>query len=115
MSKEIKLLTVAYYALAAQILDSGQTVHSDFLSRIPVYHHSSSYTDMCSALADKLCNISLLTWENSVITIRYNLEAVVSTFKAMMRSTFPFCGKFILCVGDFRLTLPVVRAGNQSQ
>ena len=56
--------------------------------------------------------VRLIGWDEIVMCMRYNIEAVDRTIRAIIKvPDIPFDGKCILFSGDFRQILPVIPKG----
>ena len=108
------VLPVATSAVAASLLPGGRTAHSVFKIPIPCFVDSVCNISMDSQLAQEIRNASLIVWDEIVMCMRYCIEAVDRTLRAVMKNlTVPFGGKCILFSGDFRQILPVVPKGSR--
>ena len=106
-------IAVATSAVAAALLDEDRTAHSAFKIPIPCYSDSVCHILLESALAAKIRDADLIIWYEIVIWIRYCVEAVVRTLRAIMEKPLgPFGRKSILFSGDFRQILPIVPRGS---
>ena len=108
------VLPVATSAVAASLLPGGRTAHSVFKIPIPCFVDSVCNISMDSTLAQEIRDASLIVWDEIVMCMRYCIEAVDRTLRAIMKNlTVPFGGKCILFSGDFRQILPVVPKGSR--
>ncbi len=100
-------IAVATSPVAASLLDEGRTAHS-------CYSDSVLHIPLESALAAKIRDADLIIWDEIVMCIRYCIEAVDRTLRAIMKNpSVPFGGKCILFSGDIRQVLPVVPRGSR--
>lgn len=106
---------MASFAVATKLFDDDRTAHSALKILVPVHSESTCTIDADSQLAHELFKTHLLIWDEIVMTHRYNLEVVDRTLCDLRRCTFPIDVVFMLCLGDFRHILPVVRAASRSQ
>ena len=112
--REHRVIAVATSAVAASLLDGGRSAHSEFKIPIPCYLESVCNISMESKLANDIRRASLIIWDEIVMCLRYCIEAVDRTLRAIMKAPYvPFGGKCILFSGDFRQILPVVPRGSR--
>lgn len=108
-------MTVASSVVCAQLLNGFQTAQFSLKILFPLYRQSLCSIDVRSALSDELCSTLLFICVEIVVTHRHNLQAVVRTFRNLMRSTLPCGGKVFLFLADVRQTLMAVKASEQYQ
>lgn len=112
--RERNVIAVATSAVAASLLDGGRTAHSVFKIPIPCYAESVCSISLDSALAARIREADLIIWDEIVMCVRYSVEAVDRTLRAIMDAEdIPFGGKCVLFSGDFRQILPVVPKGSR--
>ncbi len=112
--RERKDVPVATSAVAASLLEGGQTAHSIF--KIPIYSDSEFVCNISldSALAALIWEADLIIWDEIVMYVRYCVKAVERTIRAIMRACGTlFGGKCIIFSSDFRQILPVVPKGSR--
>lgn len=66
----LKVLTVAYSAIAAHLLDCRRTAHSAIKIPFPVLHQITGSINVSFTLTEHLCNTSLFIWDEIVTTHR---------------------------------------------
>ena len=108
------VLPVASTGLAANLLPSGRTYHSQYKLPVPLVENSVSSMRSISADAQILKAADLLIWDESTMAPTHALKAVDRLLKEIMQNDIPFGGKVLLLGGDFRQTLPVVLHGSRS-
>lgn len=114
-SRDRSVLAVGSTAVAAQLLDGGCTTHSTLETPIPVTFESTCNIEADSQSGQNICGGHLIVRDEVVINHRHSLKAIDRTLRDMRKFTLPFGGVIVLCIGDFRQILPVVRAANTSQ
>jgi len=107
------VLPVASTGLAANLLPSGRTYHSQYKLPVPLVENSVSSMLLTSADA-QILEADLLIWDESTMAPTHALKAVDRLLKEIMQNDIPFGGKVLLLGGDFRQTLPVVLHGSRS-
>ena len=109
-----KVIAVATSAVAASLLEDGQTAHSAFKIPIPCHADSVCNISLESEIAHRLRSASLIIWNEIVMCLRHCIEAVDRTLQVVMKSpNVPFVGKCVLFSRDFRQILPVVPRGSR--
>ena len=108
------VIAVGKSAVAASLPDGGRTVHSDFKIPIPCYVEIVCDISMDSKIANDIRRASLIIWDEIVVCLRYYIEAVDRTLRAIMKTLYvQFGEKLILFSGDFLQILPVVLRGSR--
>ncbi len=103
------VIAVATSAVAASLLEDGQTAHSAFKISMPCYAESVYNISIESKIANELRRASFIIWDEILMCQRYCIEATDRALRAIMKSPHvPFGGKFVLFSGNFRQILPVV-------
>jgi hypothetical protein len=110
-AQNIGTVAVATTGVAALLLRGGQTAHSGF--KIPVKFSSESLCSFSSGdkVGKNLIQASLIIWDEAVAMHKDEIETVDRTLKDLMKTNDHFGGKTVIFSGDFRQTLPVVKAG----
>lgn len=114
-SRGKRIIEVPSFAIAAELLESGRTEHSELKLSIPVYSESTCSTNSNSQLTEQLKQTVLILSDVMVMTHRPNFEAVDRTIRNLCLSTLPFGGVSNPISWQFWQILPVVRAANRSQ
>ncbi|XP_074355096.1 uncharacterized protein LOC141693803 [Apium graveolens] len=92
----------------------GRTAHSRFKIPIDANEFSCCEIKQNTYLAELICNISLVIWDEAPMTHRYVFEAVDRTFRDIRSKvnqeagTLPFGFLTMVLGGDFRQVLPVI-------
>src|SRR6266498_2491801 len=115
------ILTVASSGVASLLLPGGRTTHSRF--KIPCDLDDGAICDIKrgSMLSELIESISLVIWDEALMTHRIALEALDRTFRDLLcvhspnASNLPFGGKIVVLGGDLRQILPVIEGGSRSQ
>lgn len=89
-SKRKTCISVAIPAVAAQLLCKGRTPHSKFLILIPFNEDSICYIEVRTGQASKLKQADLNIWNEVMVCMRHNIEAVDRTLNNFMRSKIAF-------------------------
>ena len=109
-------LTVASTGIAATLLPSGRTVHSQFGLPIPTTATNfRSKIKVQSAEAAKIRVASCIIWDEAPMASKYVFHGVSELLQDLHNSPGPFGTTIIVAGGDFRQVLPVVPHGNRSQ
>ena len=104
-----KVIPVATSAVAASVLQRGRTARSVFKISIPCDSKSVCNISLKSELAASIRETDLIVWDEIVMCIRYCIEAVDRTLKAIMNEpNILFGAECVLFTGDLRQILPVV-------
>lgn len=114
-SREKCVWVVVPSAATAQLLGGELTAHSALKIPISFTLDSKFNIDADYQLVHDLHGTYLIIWDEIVMTHLHHLEAIDCTFCDLRRSTFPIVGITVLCLGDFRGILPVLRAANHAQ
>ena len=113
-AKGIVAVAVAPTGLAAENLEGGRTAHSFFKIPIPICTTSVCNIKAQSMHADLIRSVKLIVWDEVMATHRYILECVDRSMQDIRQSQLPFGNCVILCGGDSRQILPVVRHGSEA-
>lgn len=87
------ILADSLSSVSTQLLDDARTAHSALQILIPTHQDRTCTMSADSSLVDSIRNINLLTWDDVVVSLRHNPEAIERTFRDVTRSTLPFGGK----------------------
>jgi hypothetical protein len=101
---------VAMTGIAASAMDGGQTAHSRFGLKLSNLPEDCSTIKFNSLKADKLRDCDLIIWDECSMISKNILETVNRLFNFIhsTKDTF-FYGIPIVCCGDFRQTLPIIK------
>ena len=115
-------LCVASSAIAALLLQAGQTAHSHFKIPIPIDDSSTCNIKRDDNLHEVLKCTKLIIWDEAPMQHRYGPEALDRTLRDLFRingqdinQVSLLGGITFMFVGDFRQTLPVVPRGSRAQ
>lgn len=111
-------LACASSGLAALNMAGGKTAHSTFRIPLQLNPESMCNIDMGSSAAQVIKASKLIIWDEATMTHRHAFEALDRTLRDIMgrdASHLPFGGKVLVCGGDFRQILPVVRRSSAPQ
>ncbi len=104
-----KVIPVATSTVAASLLDNGRTANSVFKIPIPCDSEIVCSISLDSALAAEIREADLIIWDEIVMCVRYCIEVVDRTLRAIMNDpALVFGGKYVLRSGNCRQILPVV-------
>ncbi|XP_019260389.1 PREDICTED: uncharacterized protein LOC109238395, partial [Nicotiana attenuata] len=99
--------------VAASLLSGGRTAHFRFKIPIDVDGNFSCSISKQSSLASLIRDVKLIVWDEISIAKKEMIEALDLLLRDLMETTMLFGGKVVVFNGDFRQTLPVVRAGQR--
>ncbi|XP_026398220.1 uncharacterized protein LOC113293999 [Papaver somniferum] len=111
------LLAVASSGIASLLLTGGRTAHSRF--KIPMKLNEISCCNLFkkTPLAELLCEVDLIIWDEAPMIYMYALEAVQRALADLMmeanNSKLLFGKKTLVLGGDFRQILPVIKEGTR--
>ena len=111
----VRVLTVAWRGIAANLLPEGRTAHSRFQFLLPLLETSTSSIRPNTKEAEVIRKADVLIWDEAPMAPSYALKAVDILFRDIMNVSVPFGGKVMVLGGDFRQVLPIVRFANRSQ
>ncbi|KAI3859314.1 hypothetical protein MKW98_007695 [Papaver atlanticum] len=109
------VLAVASSGIASLLLPGGRTAHSRF--KIPMILNETSCCNVIkkSKLAELLCKVDSIIWDEAPMINRNGLEAVQRALADVMMETYGskvlFGKKTVVLGGDFRQILPVIEGG----
>jgi hypothetical protein len=109
------VLCVASSGIAALLLPGGRTSHSCFRIPIELSDISSCSISKQSELANLMCRVDLINWDEVPAQSRYGPEAVSRTLCDLRNDPRPFGGVTVLFGGDFQQTLPVIPRGSRPE
>ena len=112
-SKGDIVLCVASTGLAAQNLEGGRTAHARFKIPIQIDEDSTCNITAQSALAELIKQTRLIIWDEVFSISKLCLEAVERSVADIINNGKPWGGLAIVCGGDTRQTLPVVKHGGR--
>jgi len=107
------VLTVAWTGIAASLLPGGFTATSAF--RLPLDIDSASTCTPNGKQRLELMKVDVIIWDEISMTPSFALDAVDKLFQDLKDNCLPFGGITIVCGGDFRQILPVVKRGGRDQ
>ena len=108
------VLSIAWTGLAATLLPGGRTATSAF--GLPFDIVGPVTCTLNEKRRKELKLLDLIIWDEISMAPRFAFDAVDNLFRDLMRNKRrPFGGKPILCGGDFRQILPVVKRGGRDQ
>ncbi|KAI3914985.1 hypothetical protein MKW98_020532 [Papaver atlanticum] len=111
------VLAVASSGIASLLLPGGRTAHSRF--KIPMRLNETSCCNVIkkSKLAELLCKVDLIIWDEAPMINRNGFEAVQRALADVMMETYGskvlFGKKTVVLGGDFRQILPVIEGGSR--
>ncbi|CAH9105004.1 unnamed protein product [Cuscuta europaea] len=110
--REIALAT-ATSGVAASLLPGGRTAHSRF--KIPINTDDRFVCNIGkqSAEATLIKDCKLILWDEATMANRKTIENVDTTLRDITNYDSIFGNKVVVFGGDFRQTLPVIRAGSR--
>ncbi|XP_054789485.1 uncharacterized protein LOC129295029 [Prosopis cineraria] len=113
-SQKMIVLNVASSGIAATLLPSGRTAHSQFCIPINVTEDSTCNIMHGSAIATLIQITDLIVWDEAPMVKKHYVEAFDRTMKDIMRDDRIFGGKVVVFGGDFRQILPVLPGGDRA-
>jgi len=111
----IIVLCVASSGIAALLLLGGRTSHSTFKIPIELWEGKLCNIKKGSMLAELLCQVGLISWDEVPMQDRRAQEAVDKTMQDLRNDSRPFGGVTVAFGGDFDQILPVVVKGGREQ
>ncbi|KAL8095120.1 hypothetical protein AgCh_036541 [Apium graveolens] len=108
------VLVVASSGIASLLVQGGRTAHSRFRIPIDISEVSTCEIKKNTHLAELICKVSLVIWDEAPMTHRFVFEAVDRSFRDIRQTinpaagSLPFGGMTVLLGGDFRQVLLVV-------
>ena len=109
-----KVIAVASTGIASTLLTDGTTYHSQFKIYPPITEVITSLIQENDFNAKKIREASLIISDEATMKLNHSLNAIDQLFRRVMKKPkVPFGGKVVLCGGDFRQCLPVVRHGTR--
>lgn len=109
-----QVVTLVSSALASRLSFEELSAYSALRIPITVYQESMCTVPVDLPLKADLQQTYLIVWDESLMTRRYNLEAVDLPRREITRFNLPFDENTMLLIGDFCERLPVVRVGSRS-
>ncbi|KAI3934424.1 hypothetical protein MKW98_002931, partial [Papaver atlanticum] len=111
------VLAVASSGIASLLLPGGRTTHSRFKIPLKLNETSCCNVSKKSPLADLLCKVDLIIWDEAPMIHRNALEEVQRALADLMMETnkgkLLFGKKTLVLGGDFRQILPVIEEGTR--
>jgi ATP-dependent DNA helicase PIF1 len=107
-AKHIIALATASSRVAASILPSGHTAHSQFKILLNVEKNITCHVSKQSGLAKLLRATKLIIWDKAPMAKKQTIEALDQMLQNINESDLPFGGKVVVFGGDFRQVLPIV-------
>ena len=109
------VLCVASSGIASLLLPGGRTAHSTF--KIPIQLHDGKTCNVKKGtnIAELICKVDLIIWDEVPMQDRLCQEAVDLTFRDIRNNEKPFGGVTVVFGGDFQQILPVVIKGTREQ
>jgi len=109
------VLCVASSGIASLLLPGGRTAHSTF--KIPIQLHDGKTCSIKKGthLAELICKVDLIIWDEVPMQDKFCQEAVDLTFRDIRGNENPFGGVAVVFGGDFQQILPVVVKGTRGE
>jgi ATP-dependent DNA helicase PIF1 len=107
-AKHIIALATTSSRVAASILPSGHTAHSQFKILLNVGKNITCHVSKQSGLAKLLRATKLIIWDKAPMAKKQTIEALDQMLQNINKSDLPFGGKVVVFGGDFRQVLPIV-------
>ena len=116
MSKGFTVASCAWTGCAKELLFQGRTVHQLFKLPVPILDNSVCNVKPVSVHGDYLRSIDLfLIDEISMVDVNA-FNAIDQCLRDITQNhNFPFGSKLLVCAGDFRQVLPVVRDASPAE
>ena len=107
-------IAMASSGIASLLLPGGRTVHSRL--KVPIKLDDASVCNVTprSQVAELIRQTEIILWDEAPMAHRNMLEAINRTFKDIMGNDSIFGGKVMVCMGDFRQTLPIIRRASKA-
>lgn len=110
LSKNKKILSMAWTGIASILLPKGMTSHRTFRLPLDLSNIESAFLKMDSD-KKKLRESNVIIWDEGSMVPKKALEIVDRTLKDVCNNNLPFGGKLLIMGGDFRQILPVIKHG----
>lgn len=111
----VSILSVASSGIAAILLPSGRTAHSQFAIPLLCGRDSSSKITPLSHAGRILIGTDVILWDEISMASKYMVDCVDRLLRKLTRNDSFFGGKIVIFAGDFRQTAPVVKGGSPEQ
>ena len=109
------VLCVASSGIASLLLLGGRTSHSTFKIPIKLWDGIVCSVKKGTMLAELLCRVALVNWDEVAMQDQRAVEAVDKTMQDIRNDLRPFGGCTVVWGGDFKQILPVVIKGGREQ
>ena len=121
-SKGLKVMATAFSGIAANLLTNGRTCHSQFKLPLNTDNLGSSTGRIkgTEQLGRELIGTDVIIIDEAAQLQKQYLESIhhstLDLHRAFHRkeTDVPFAGKLIICSGDFRQTLPIIKHGDRT-
>lgn len=110
-----KAYATATSAVAAVLLNCGQTACSAVKISVPATEHSTCFITAGSGLAQQLRDVDLIICYEVFMCHHFCRRAVDWSLRDLSSNSLPLGGLFIVYFGHFRRILPVVRGASRAQ
>ena len=104
-SEGLKVVSVVWTGIAANLLKGGRTSHSMFKLPISLNEDSTCNITGMSKQGQLLKRVKLIIWDEITMAPKYALQAMESMLRDITKCNKPFGNKIILLSGNFRQTL----------
>ena len=100
------------------LLPGGRTAHSKFRIPIQISFDSTCFLPRLKEHSELLRKAEIIIWDEAPMMHRWAFEALDRSLRDIMsqddknNENLPFGNKLILCGGDFRQILPVIKKGS---
>lgn len=109
-----KVIASATTGIASTLLIDGATFHSQIKIFPPITETTRSRIEQHQFEAQRIREASLIIIDEVTMMNSHCLQAIDELFRRVMKKpNVPFGNKVLLCGGDFRQCLPVVKHGNR--
>lgn len=109
------ILATASSGIAATLLPSGRTAHSQFKIHIDIQPSSICGIQKQKDLENLIRVVAAIIWDEAPMTNKNCLEALDRSLQDICSNNAPFGGQVLIMGGDFRQVLPIVRKGTKAQ
>ena len=108
-------MAVVSSGIAAELLEGGRTVHSQFKIPIPINENSVCSISLQSNDAKLMKKTTLIIWDAIMMSHVDQVNCVDRSLRDILKDDRPFGGIPVVFNGDPKQILPVVHHGNRSQ
>ena len=92
----VRVLTVAWTGIEANLLPEGRTTHSHFKFPVPLLETSTSSIPPNTKKAEVMRKANVLIWDEVSMAPSYALKALDILFRDIMNVNVPFGGKIMV-------------------